>query len=147
MFSTHLALHYHIVFSTKGRRRMIAEPWQADLHAYLGGILRDLKAVPEIINGPGDHVHILAGLRATHMLAEVVRQVKCGSSMWVHQHGVTQFEWQEGYAAFTVSPSHVEVVKRYIANQQEHHRKRTFEEEYVKLLRLSGVEFDERYLW
>jgi hypothetical protein len=120
---------------------------KADLHAYLGGILRDLKAVPEMINGPGDHVHILAGLRATHMLAEVLRQVKRGSSMWIHQHGVTRFEWQEGYAAFTVSPSNVEVVKRYIANQQEHHRKRTFEEEYVELLKLSGVEFDDRYLW
>ena len=147
MSSTHLALHYHIVFSTKGRRRMIADPWRSDLHAYLGGILRGMKVAPEAINGPGDHVHVLAGLQATHMLAVVLRQTKRGSSMWIHQHGITRFEWQEGYGAFTVSPSQVETVKRHIANQQEHHRKKTFEEEYVELLRLSGVEFDERYLW
>ena len=116
-------------------------------HAYLGGILRDMNVVPEAINGPGDHVHILAGLKATHMLAEVLRQTKRGSSVWIHQHGISRFEWQEGYAAITVSPSQVNVVKRYIANQEEHHRKKTFEEEYVELLRLSGVEFDERYLW
>ena len=106
-----------------------------------------MNAVPEIINGPGDHIHILAGLKATHMLAEVLRQVKRGSSAWIHQHGIRQFEWQEGYAAFTVSPSQVDPVRRYIANQEEHHRKKTFEEEYLELLRLSGVEIDERYLW
>jgi len=81
------------------------------------------------------------------MLSEVLRQVKRGSSLWIHQHGISRFEWQEGYGAFTVSPSQLNAVKRYIANQEEHHRKKTFEEEYVALLRLSGVEFDERYLW
>jgi REP element-mobilizing transposase RayT len=126
---------------------MIADPWRCELHAYLGGILRDMKVVPEAINGPGDHVHILAGLKATHMLAEVLRQVKRGSSAWIHQHGLSKFEWQEGYGAFTVGPSQLNAVKRYIANQEEHHRKKTFEEEYLELLRLSGVEFDERYLW
>ena len=147
MSSTHLSLHYHITFSTKERRRMIADPWRSDLHAYLGGIIRNMNAIPEIINGTGDHVHILAGLKATHTLAEILRQIKRGSSVWIHQHGIQKFEWQEGYAAFTVSPSQVDAVKRYIANQEEHHRKKTFEEEYVELLRLSGVEFDERYLW
>ena len=126
---------------------MIADPWRAQLHAYLGGTLSDMEVIPEAINGPGDHVHILAGLKATHMLSEVLRQVKRGSSLWIHQHGISRFEWQEGYGAFTVSPSHLNAVKRYIANQEEHHRKKTFEEEYVALLRLSGVEFDERYLW
>jgi putative transposase len=126
---------------------MIADPWRLELHAYLGGILRDMRAVPEMINGTGDHVHVLAGLKATHMLAEVLRQAKRGSSLWIHEHGIRNFEWQEGYGAFTVSPSQVDVVKGYIANQEEHHRMKTFEEEYVELLRLSGVEFDEQYLW
>jgi hypothetical protein len=82
-----------------------------------------------------------------HTLADVVRQMKRGSSAWIHQNGVKTFAWQEGYGAFTVSPSQVGNVQRYIANQIEHHRKKSFAEEYVELLRLSGVEFDERYLW
>jgi REP element-mobilizing transposase RayT len=81
------------------------------------------------------------------MLADLVRQMKRSSSAWIHHHGVNKFAWQEGYAAFTVSPSQLTRVQRYIANQVEHHRKKTFEEEYVELLRLSRVEFDERYLW
>jgi putative transposase len=147
MPSTHLSLHYHIIFSTKGRRRIIAEPWRAALHEYLGGIINDIGGIARSVGGPGDHVHILLGLKATHTLADAVRQIKRGSSAWVHQHGVQKFEWQEGYGAFTVSPSQVSKVQRYIANQIEHHRKKTFEEEYMDLLRGNGVEFDEKYLW
>jgi putative transposase len=147
MPSTHLSLHYHIIFCTKERRRIIAEPWRAELHAYIGGIIRDIGAVARSVGGPGDHVHVLLGLKATHTLADVVRQMKRGSSAWIHKHGVGKFAWQEGYGAFTVSPSQLSRVQRYVANQVEHHRKKTFEEEYVELLRLSGVEFDERYLW
>ena len=147
MPSTHVSLHYHIIFCTKGRRRIIAEPWRAELHAYIGGIIRDIDAVARSIGGPGDHVHVLLGLKATHTLADVVRQMTRGSSAWIHQHGVGKFAWQEGYGAFTVSPSQLSRVQQYIANQMEHHRKKTFEEEYLDLLRLSGVEYDERYLW
>ena len=137
----HVSLHYHIVFSTKERRRIIADPWRDELHAYLGGIARNMNAVPEAIGGPGDHVHILLGLRATHVLSEVVRHVKRGSSEWIHRHGVRKFAWQEGYGAFTVSPSQTGRVSLYIANQIEHHRARSFEEEYKALLHLSGVNF------
>ena len=147
MPSTHLSLHYHVVFSTKERRRMIAEPWREELHAYMGGIVRDIGAIPQSIGGTGDHVHILLGLKPTHALAEAVRQIKRGSSEWVHKHGVAQFAWQDGYGAFTVSASQKDKVHQYIADQVEHHRKKTFEEEYVDLLRLCGVEFDEKYLW
>jgi REP element-mobilizing transposase RayT len=126
---------------------MIAEPWREELHAYLGGIARDLRAVARSVGGTGDHVHILAGLKATQTLADVVRQIKCGSSAWIHRHGVTKFQWQAGYGAFTVSSSQLPRVQRYIANQIEHHRTETFEEEYIDLLRLSGVEFDEKYLF
>ena len=147
MPSTHVSLHYYIIFCTKDRRRIIAEPWRAELHAYIGGIIRDIDAVARSIGGPGDHVHVLLGLKATHTLADVVRQMKRGSSAWIHQPGVGKFAWQEGYGAFRVSPSPLSRVQRYIANQMEHHRKKTFEEEYLDLLRLSGVEYDERYLW
>ena len=109
--------------------------------------MRDIGGVAECMGGPGDHVHALVGLRATHMLADVVREMKRGSSAWIHQHRVNKFAWQEGYGAFTVSPSQLNRVQHYIANQVEHHRKKTFEEEYAELLHLSRVEFDERYLW
>ena len=147
MPSTHLSLHYHIIFSTKGRRRMIADTWRDNLHVYIGGIIGDMNAVPTAIGGSGDHTHVLVGLRATHVLADVVRQMKRGASEWIHSHGVKAFTWQEGYAAFTVSPSQVAKVTQYIANQLEHHRRRSFEDEYLALLRSSGVDFDERYLW
>ena len=147
MPATHLSLHYHIIFSTHGRSRTIADTWRAELHTYMGGIIRDMGAIPQSIGGPGDHVHVLLGLKATHVLADAIRQMKRGSSEWIHQHGVKKFAWQEGYGAFTVSPSQLGKVEKYIANQVEHHRKKTFEEEYVELLRLSGVEFDEKYLW
>jgi REP-associated tyrosine transposase len=94
MPSTHLSLHYHIVFSTKGRMRIIADPWRDQLHAYIGGIIRDMNAVPEAIGGPYDHAHVLVGLKATHTLSEVVPQMKRGSSEWIHHHGVRKFAWR-----------------------------------------------------
>ena len=148
MPSTHLSLHYHVVFSTKERRAFIDEPWRARLHAYLGGGIRTAGGVPEAVGGVGDHVHLLMGLRATHRLADVVRDIKAASSEWVHKE-IKQavFSWQEGYGAFTVSPSQIDDLKQYIANQAEHHRRKTFQEEYLELLLKTGVEFDERYLW
>ncbi len=104
--------------------------------------------VPEAIGGTADHVHMLVGLRATHCLADVLREIKRPSSQWVHETlGVAEFSWQDGYGAFTVSASGIGVVKRYILRQEEHHRKKTFQEEYVEILQRSGVEYDERYLW
>ena len=148
MSSTYLSLHYHLIFSTKERRRFIADPWRDRLHAYLGGTVRTLGGVPEAVGGTVYHVHMLVGLRATHCLADVLREVKRSSSQWVHESlGIAEFSWQEGYGAFTVSASGLSAVKRYIQRQEEHHRKKTFQEEYVEFLRRSGVEYDERYLW
>jgi len=148
MSSTHLSLHFHVVFGTKHQRPLIAAEWRERLHAYLGGAARTLNAVPEAVGGVADHVHLLLGLRATHQLSDVLRDVKRASSAWVHQTiGERDFEWQDGYGAFTVSASLLATVKNYIARQEEHHRKKTFKEEYVELLRKSSVEFDERYLW
>ena len=148
MPSTHLSLHYHIVFSTKERCTFIDEPWRGRLHAYLGGAVRTADGIAESVGGTADHVHLLIGLRATHRLADVVRDIKQSSSEWVHQSiPMAIFYWQEGYGAFTVSASQRDVVKRYIARQPEHHLKRTFQEEYRKLLMNSGIEFNERYLW
>ena len=148
MPSTHLSLHYHLIFSTKGRQRWMADDWRYRLHAYLGGAVRACGGTAESVGGVADHVHLLIGLRATHRLADVLREVKAASSEWVHQEiGFRPFSWQEGYGAFTVSASQVAAVKRYIARQEQHHRRRTFQEEYVAFLRQSGVEFEEQHLW
>ena len=148
MSSTHLSLHFHIVFGTKHQHALIRPEWRERFHAYLGGSARTLDAIPEAVGDVADHVHLLLGLRATHCLADVMRDIKRASSAWVHETiSDREFAWQDGYGAFTVSASMVETVKSYIARQEEHHRKKTFQEEYVEMLRLSGVEYDERYLW
>jgi REP element-mobilizing transposase RayT len=148
MPSTYLSLHYHLIFSTKERYPFIVPSWRQRVHAYLGGAVRTLGGAPEVVGGTVDHVHMLIGLRATHCLADVLREIKRSSSQWVHETiGLTEFSWQEGYGAFTVSASNIATVRRYIAKQEEHHRKKTFQEEYIAFLRRSGVEYDERYLW
>jgi putative transposase len=148
MSSTHLSLNIHVIFGTKHLQPQIALAWRNDLHAYLGGATRTLGAVPRSIGGVADHVHLLMGLRATHSLAELMRDVKRVSSRWIHEEiGDKEFGWQDGYGAFTVSASLVETVRRYIAKQEEHHRKKSFREEYLELLKRSGVEYNEKYLW
>jgi putative transposase len=147
MSSTHLSLHYHVVFGTKNHESLITSDWRARLHAFLGGVIRKLNGVPDAVGGVADHVHLLVGLRATHTLSDVLREIKSVSSAWVHENvGVRSFAWQEGYGAFTVSASQVENVRAYIQQQEEHHRTRSFRDEYVALLHRSGVEFDERFV-
>lgn len=148
MPSTHLSLHYHIVFSTKERREIISDEWRPKLHAFLGGCLKTLDAVPEAIGGTRDHVHLLVGLRATHRLADVIKDFKTASSRWIHTEiGNQLFAWQTGYGAFTVSVSQLKNVKDYILRQEAHHRKKSFQDEYIELLNLSGIDYDEKYLW
>ncbi|MFN0084991.1 MAG: IS200/IS605 family transposase [Blastocatellia bacterium] len=146
--STHLSLHYHLIFSTKDRVAHIQADWRGRLHAYMGGIINDLGGVPETIGGVEDHVHLLVGLRATHRLADVLRDIKASSSKWVHEElKKPLFSWQEGYGAFTVSATQIGVVKNYIAHQEAHHRKKSFQEEYLEFLIQSGADYDEKYLW
>lgn len=148
MPSTHLSLHYHLIFSTKNLVPHIAKSWRTDLHAYLGGIVKGINGVPLAIGGIEDHAHLLVGLRATHRLDYVLRDIKADSSGWVHKIiGYRKFEWQPGYLGLTVSPSQIGRVRKYILNQEKHHRRKTFQEEYLELLKLSGIDYDERYLW
>ena len=148
MPSTHLSLHYHIVFGTKEHAPVIDKSWRPRLHAYLGGILKSLGGIPQAVGGVSDHVHLLVGLKATHCLADTLREVKSVSSLWVHNEiQFPSFAWQEGYGAFTVSSSNCERVAQYIAEQEEHHRTRSFREEYLELLKRTGAKFDERYVF
>lgn len=123
---------------------MIAPEWRSDLHAYIGGTVRGLGATPTIVNGVADHVHLLVGLRGTHAVADLVREVKKASHSWASER-FRGFQWQDGYAAFSVSPSDVGRVTAYIANQEEHHRTVSSVDELRALLAEFGVEFDERF--
>ena len=147
MPSTYLSLHYHLVFSTKNRQTFIKDDWALQLHEYLGGTVKGLGGFPQGVGGVADHVHLLVGLKATHCLADFMRELKKASSIWVHEEmKQPEFAWQEGYSAFTVSSTARPAVKRYIGNQKEHHRNKSFREELVEMLHRAGVEFDPRYL-
>ena len=147
MPSTHTSLNVHAVFSTKDRRPLIKPAWTEDLFSYLGGIARDEKAVPIAVGGIEDHVHILLGLKSWHRIDYLIREIKAGSSKWVKTEKKAIFTWQRGYSAFSVSPDRIERVKRYIQNQEEHHKKVSFKEELATLLDESGVQYDPEYLW
>ncbi len=147
MPSTYTSLHYHIVFSTKNCEPFITTDWRSRLHEYLGGMVRGMDGVPLGIGGVADHVHLLVGLKPTHCLAHFLRDLKKDATNWVKDDlGHTFFSWQEGYSAFTVSPTAVEAVRGYILKQEEHHRHKTFREELIELLNKAGIEYDERYL-
>jgi putative transposase len=147
MPSTYVSLYYHIVFGTKDREPLIAPEWRARFHEYLGGTIRGLDGSAEGVGGMGDHVHLLIGLKASHCLADVVRELKKASSTWVREDaGWRAFAWQEGYAAFTVSATSRRAVQGYIENQQEHHRKKSFREELVEFLDKAEIKFDAKYL-
>ena len=134
-------LIYHVVFGTKRRAPSIDEALRERLWPYLGGIVRDLRGIPLAINGVSDHAHLLVVLPPTISVADFARMIKSNSSKWIHETFETRphFEWQTGYAAFTVSESQHELVARYIAHQEEHHRTMTFADELAALLRRHGI--------
>jgi REP element-mobilizing transposase RayT len=139
----------HVVFGTKGRTRSIDATIQPDLWAYMGGIVHEMRGTARLINGIEDHVHMLISLPADISLAECLRVVKTNSSRWLHEAFPRHrsFAWQTGYGAFSVSASNEKQVFKYIQDQERHHRRMSFEEEFISLLRKHGVSFDERYLW
>jgi REP element-mobilizing transposase RayT len=143
------SLLVHVVFGTKGRARSIDANIRPDLFAYMGGIVREMRGTARLINGTEDHVHMLLSLPADVTVSECLRVVKANSSRWAHERfpGHHGFAWQTGYGAFSVSSSNEKHVIKYIQDQERHHRRMTFEEEFVALLRKHGLAFDERYLW
>ena len=149
MSKSYTNLIYHVVFATKGRRPTITPERQERLYEYIGGIVRKLGGVLLAINGMADHIHILVKLRPDRSVSDVMRDLKANSSGWMHDvlPDASDFSWQRGFGAFTVSTSQVEGVKRYIAEQQIHHAEREFQDEFVSLLRKNEVEFDSNYLW
>jgi len=139
----------HVIFSTKNREPWLDSDVRPRMRAYLATICRDLGAELVNVGGVADHVHIVTTLPRTLSQADLIERIKKASSKWIKTLDARYrgFFWQRGYGAFSVSPSQLEAVLEYIRAQQEHHRTRTFQEEYRELLRKHGVDFDERYVW
>jgi putative transposase len=145
-----LAQNYiHLVFSTKNRHPFIKPPYEQELHAYLGGICKELESPALKVGGYTDHIHILLKLSKKVALMTLVEKVKSHSSKWMKTKdpSLKNFFWQDGYGAFSVNPSEVEKVITYIENQHTHHSTQTFQSEYLAFLKKYKIEFDERYLW
>lgn len=142
------AIYLHVVFSTKNREPRIENGLQSRLFAYLGGIACECDCVLLAAGGMPDHVHLLTSVARTMSAADVVRILKTNSSLWLHQKiRRSDITWQDGYGAFSVSHSSLEAVRQYLASQEEHHRKLTFQEEFRELLRRHNIPWDERYVW
>ena len=139
----------HLVYSTKLRQPWVDGAFREELFAYQAGIYKEWDSPALVIGGAEDHVHALFALSKNHPLKKIVEEVKKGSSKWVKIAGSKNpdFHWQAGYGAFSVSQSNLDAVKRYIENQEEHHRKITFQDELRALLRRHGIAFDERFVW
>ena len=142
-------IYVHLVFSTKHRNPLITDSIQEELFSYLGGICKGLECNPIQVGGYRDHVHILCLLSKKIVVMKLVEEVKSHSSKWIKTK-CSEFEnfyWQNGYGAFSVNPTEIEVVKNYIINQEEHHKTKSFQEEFLGFLKKYNVEFDEKYVW
>lgn len=148
MANTYTSLNYHVVFSTKNREPFLCDEIRERLWPYLGGIARENAMRAFAIGGVADHVHLLLAIPPTMSVAKAVQLIKGGSSHWVKETfaEMTSFAWQDGYGAFTVSESQIAAVKEYIQQQAEHHRRKSFAEEYREFLQRHQIELDERYL-
>ena len=140
----------HLVFSPKERRPFLRQDaLRKELHCYLGGILSQLGCQPLVVGGVDDHVHLLARLSRTCSIAEMVKELKRGSSLWIKERepAMSEFAWQSGYGAFSIGFSQVNAVRRYISHQEEHHRRYTFQDEFRRMLERYDVTYDEQYVW
>ena len=142
-------IYVHVIFSTKDREPVLVDEWRDELFQVLGGATNNLGCQSLIVGGVADHVHLLIQLSRTISIADAVGKIKSTSSAWINQtRGLsTDFHWQGGYAAFSVSQSNVEAVREYIRNQPEHHQAESFKDELRNWLRRYEIEWDERYLW
>ena len=149
MPNTYTQLYIHTVFAVKHRSGLISIAWKEDLHRYMTGIVQNQDHKLIAINGMPDHVHAFIGLNPKQSVSELMQYLKMDSAKWVNEKKLTlnKFEWQSGYGAFSYSHSQIDSVVKYIQNQEEHHRKKTFLEEYTAFLQKFNVPYDERYIF
>jgi len=149
MPNTYTQIHIQFVFAVKYRNGLINSSFKGELYQYISGILKPLNHKLLAINGMPDHIHIFIGMRPTQSISDLMQDIKGSSSKWINEKKFLnrKFEWQEGYGAFSYSKSHVDSVINYIKNQEEHHKKESFREEYLKFLKAFEIEYDERYIF
>lgn len=149
MAGTYSRIHIQVVFAVKGRDNLLLKPWREEVFKYMAGIINEKGQKSIIVNGVTDHVHVFVGLKPSVALADLVRDVKNNSSNFINKKRFVQgrFSWQEGYGAFSYSYSQLDTVYKYILHQEEHHREKTFKEEYLEFLRKFEIEHDEKYLF
>ena len=149
MSSTHHGILIHVVFSTKQRFKLLHKGWRDDLFAYMGGIATEHKSKLLRSGGVEDHVHLLMKIHPKFAISDTIKLIKGNSSRWINDNKkiAARFEWQRGYGAFSVSESMSNTVKRYIENQEEHHRQQSFEDEYITFLKKHNIEYDRRYVF
>ena len=149
MSGTFSQIYIHVVFAVKGRSNIIGRAWKDELHKYIAGIIKRKEQKSIIVNGMPDHVHAFIGLRPSMALSDLVRDMKNNSSNFINDKRWVKgkFSWQEGYGAFSYSHSQIETVFKYILNEEQHHRKMTFREEYLAFLKAFDVRYDERFLF
>ncbi|WP_149497683.1 IS200/IS605 family transposase [Roseiconus lacunae] len=147
--ASHHGILVHVVFSTKYRRPVLLDDWRDDLFAYMGGTIREHKAVLLKSGGVEDHVHLLIKFHPQFAISSTIQMLKANSSKWVNEQQKTRFkfQWQTGYGAFTVSQSMADVVKEYISKQREHHQRLSFQQEYLAILRKHQIDFDPKYVF
>jgi REP element-mobilizing transposase RayT len=141
--------YIHIVFSTKNHIPLIVPPFEQELYAYMAGICKNMECQPIKIGGFTDHVHILCMLSKKIALVKLLEEIKSHSSKWMKtkDESLRNFYWQDGYGTFSVNPSETDIVIQYIENQHEHHKKKTFQDEYRTFLKKYNVEYNEKYVW
>lgn len=149
MPGTYSQIYIQYVFAVKGRENLLQKPWREEVFKYMAGIIKAKDQKPIIINGVTDHVHVFVGLRPAMKISDLVRDIKNNSSKFINEQNFIngKFAWQEGYGAFSYAHSQIETVYQYIANQEEHHRKKTFKEEYLGFLQKFEIEHNEKYLF
>ena len=142
-------IYIQIVFAVKGRENLISNNWKTELHKYIAGIVKGKGQKSIIVNGMADHIHAFVGLRPAMSISDLVRDMKNNSSNFINDQKFVKgkFEWQEGYGAFSYSHSHIGKVYDYVLNQEQHHKKKTFKQEYLQFLKKFEVEYDEKYLF
>ncbi len=142
-------VYVHITFSTKNRQPLIIDDIKVSLFDYMGGICKGMESNPVVVGGCSDHIHILCLLSRKVAQMKLLEEIKKQSSKWIKTKGpaYSNFYWQEGYGIFSVNPTELEVVVNYIKNQEEHHKKTTFQDEYRAFLKKYNVDYDERYIW
>jgi REP element-mobilizing transposase RayT len=149
MANTYSQIYLQVVFAVKGRKSLIQNEWKDELYKYICGVVNGKKEKVYAIGGVADHIHILLSVKPNILLSDLVRDIKCNSSKWINERQYVdgKFQWQQGFGAFSYTHWHLDTVINYINNQEEHHKKKSFRDEYLEFLEQFYIEYDEKYLF